>query len=113
MCSDEEQQRKKSNQKKVIFFKDTATNYDVPSHYVCVTSFEGFVLDQPVFRFVTWSVLSSKVLLFFLIGSNFIKKTRLGSKPWWPMASLGHNFEKGPHLLLIQLCDSHTNTNCK
>ena len=59
-------QRKEKSKSDV--FKETTTNYDVPSRRVCaVTSFECFVRNQPVFRSVVVCFrLSGRVLLFFI-----------------------------------------------
>ena len=63
------------------FLQATTTNCDVLPRHVCAfVSFEGFVWNKPVFRFVVMCfVLSSRVSLFFWLA-KILLKSRLGTK---------------------------------
>ena len=92
------QQKEKSKRKRRNVFKETITNYDVPSGHVrAITSFPGFAQNKPVFRFVvTCFVLSSKILLFYWWAEILLKSIlcRLGFKMWQPMVSLAATVTK-------------------
>ena len=81
------QQKKKNKRKGSDAFKTTTTNDDLPSGCVCaITSFEGFVRSQPVFRSVVMCFVPSSRVLLFSWFAKILLISRLG---WKKMAANG------------------------
>ena len=95
MCSDANTPKEEKQRKGKCRFKGTRKlrliHFDMQLRRVCaITSFEGFARNQLVFRFVAMCFLLSETFFvaIFIIGWNFLLKSRLGSKTWQPMASI-------------------------
>ena len=74
MCFDANAAKEEKLKKRSDIFKESMTNYDIPPQCVCaITSFEGFVQNQPVFHSIMCLVLGSKALLFSWLAKFFIK----------------------------------------
>ena len=82
----------------VLIFKEITTTYDVSLRCVySITSFQGFVRNQPAFRCVGLCFYHYFLLLLFVLRGRFLLvlwlaklllKSRMGAKTWRPMASL-------------------------